>query len=66
MNTVSPETRNRNVVTLILLILFACGLCAYVLLSMRVHNQRQQQDEGAHMTVPGTTLRAQSRLSFAV
>ena len=42
MNAVPRETRIRNFVTLILLILFACGLCAYVLVSMRIHAARQQ------------------------
>ena len=64
MSAVSPETRNRNVVTFILLVLFALGLCAFVVVSMRIHNRRQQQNENVPAP-PATSLWQQSRLSFA-
>ena len=54
MNAVSPETRARNLVTFVLLVLFAFGLCAYVLVSMRVH-ARRQRDENARRPRPHRT-----------
>ena len=61
MSTVPPATRQRNVVTFVLLILFAIGLCVLVLWSMRLHTLRQ----GGTVYPPPTSLWLQSDLSSA-
>ena len=43
--TVSPRTRRNNLLTLVLLIVFALGLCAIVVLSMRVHARKVHEAE---------------------
>ena len=63
MTTVSPRTRRNNLVTMILLILFAIGLCATVVLSMRVHARKVQE---ATRATPSALLSRQSGLSSAV
>ena len=41
MTTELPaKTRRNNLITLVLLILFSVGLCALVLVSMRIHARR--------------------------
>ena len=62
MNALSPKTRRRNLVTFILLVVFAAALCATILLSMRVHARREGRN--VDPTRPGTSWQ-QSRLSFA-
>ena len=59
MSTVSPETRHRNLVTFVLLVLFAFGLCALVFWSMRVHARRVEE---AARTSPAATLWRQGEL----
>ena len=64
MSLIPPETRRRNLVTFVVLVVFAFGLCAFVLWSMRIHARRQQEEEAAHAN-PATSLWLQSGLSSA-
>ena len=63
MNVISPKTRRRNLVTFILLVVFAAALCVTILLSMRVHARREGRNTDPTLR-PGTSWQ-QSRLSFA-
>ena len=64
MSLIPPETRRRNLVTFVVLVVFAFGLCAFVLWSMHIHAQRQEQEEAAHPN-PATSFWLQSDLSSA-
>ena len=55
---VPPRVRRNNLLTFILLVLFALGLCAFVLISMRIHAQRRGANPDATGFIP-----TQSRLS---
>ena len=60
--TLPTKTRRNNLITLVLLILFAIGLCALVLISMRVHARRV--GNGAYPDQP-STFAPPSSLNFA-
>ena len=49
---IPPRVRRNNLVTLVLLILFAIGLCAFVLVSMRIHAQRRASNPAATGFIP--------------
>ncbi len=57
---VPPRVRRNNLVTFVLLVLFAIGLCVFVLVSMRIHAQHRAANPEATGFIP-----VRSDLSFA-